>query len=136
MEKRYTVRLNSSDKIEELLQEVYDQQCRLINEIQNNIDKLTNSTNLGEEGTSMEDKAKYAKAMHDFVSDKDKAIKGKLEIAKFMGEVLKYKGDAEAALNDPTFSKASKMDLKSLKAGIRTTTDDDSGDKTTYNLKK
>ena len=43
--KRIKVRLNSVEKIEELLQEVYDQACRQINEIQNEINKLINSTN-------------------------------------------------------------------------------------------
>ena len=41
--KRYKVRLNSVEKIEELLQEIYDQSCRQITEIQNEINKLTNS---------------------------------------------------------------------------------------------
>ena len=38
--KRIKVRLSSVEKIEELLQEVYDQACRQINEIQNEINKL------------------------------------------------------------------------------------------------
>ena len=56
--KRYKVRLNSVEKIEELLQEIYDQSCRQINEIQNEINKLTNSTNLGSDDITMEEKAK------------------------------------------------------------------------------
>ena len=54
--KRIKVRLNSVEKIEELLQEVYDQACRQINEIQNEINKLINSTNLGSEDFSMDDR--------------------------------------------------------------------------------
>ena len=38
--KRIKVRLSSVEKIEELLQEVYDQACRQINEIQNEINRL------------------------------------------------------------------------------------------------
>ena len=37
---RYKVRLNSCEKIEELLQEIYDQACRQLNEIQNELNKL------------------------------------------------------------------------------------------------
>ena len=40
--KRYKVRLNSAEKIEELLQEIYDQACKQITEIQNEINKLVN----------------------------------------------------------------------------------------------
>jgi hypothetical protein len=68
--KRYKVRLNSNEKIEELLQEVYDLACRQINEIQNEISKLINSTNLGADDFTMDDKAKYFKAMHDLNQDK------------------------------------------------------------------
>ena len=71
-ERKYKVKLNSAEKIEELLQETYDQTCRQITEIQNEINKLTVSTNLAD--TSIEEKAKYAKAIHDYTGDKTKAI--------------------------------------------------------------
>jgi len=135
MEKRYSVKLNSIEKIEELLQEIYDQACRQLNEIQMEINKLQNSTNLGAEEVSFEDKAKYGKTMHDFMGDKNSAIKMKFEIAKFMGEIAKHNGDVDGAINDPAFGKATKLDLKSLKAGI-TKTLNDGDDSTTYTLKK
>ena len=68
--KRIKVRLNSVEKIEEVLQEVYDQACRQINEVQNEINKLINSTNLASDDFTMEDKAKYFKAIHDLTGDK------------------------------------------------------------------
>ena len=129
MEKKYKIRLNSTDKVEELLQEIYDQACRQLNEIQVEINKLTNSTNLAE--VDMDTKAKYSKAMHDFIGDKTKAISAKFEIAKFMGELIKHGGDADGALNDPNFSQKSKLDLKSLREALN------SGDDSTkkYDLK-
>lgn len=130
--KRYKVRLNSVEKIEELLQEVYDQACRQINEIQNEINKLVNSTNLGDENFTMEDKAKYFKAIHDLTGDKKSAIQTKLDIVKFMGEMTKRNGDANAVLNDKTFSKQrTSLDLSSIRNAIKN--DDDSN---TYNIKK
>jgi len=130
--KRYKVRLNSVEKIEELLQEVYDQACRQINEIQNEINKLVNSTNLGDENFTMEDKAKYFKAIHDLTGDKKSAIQTKLDIVKFMGEMAKRNGDANAVLNDKTFSKQrTSLDLSSIRNAIKN--DDDSN---TYNIKK
>lgn len=133
MEKKYKVKLNSIEKIEELLQEIYDQACRQLNEIQNEMNKLQNSTNLGQDGISIEDKAKYAKAIHDFMGDKERAIKSKFEIAKFMGELAKHNGDLGETLNDQGFVKATKLDLKALKAGI---SNDEDGGSTTYILKK
>ena len=73
-EKRYKVRLNSSDKLEELLQEIYDESCRLSTQIQNEIDKLQNNTNLGAEGVTIDEKAKYAKAINDFMVSKKKVV--------------------------------------------------------------
>jgi predicted YcjX-like family ATPase len=129
--KNYKVRLNSVEKIEELLQEIYDQACRQINEIQIEINKLTVSTNLGTDETTMDDKAKYAKAIHDYIGDKTKAIAAKFEIAKFMGELVKHNGDLKATANDSNFKKRTTLNLKE----IRDVLNEDDNDKTTYNLK-
>lgn len=127
---KYKVRLNSIEKIEELLQEVYDQACRQINEIQNEINKLVNSTNLGNEDFTMDDKAKYFKAIHDLTGDKKSAIQTKLDIVKFMGEMAKRNGDANAVLNDKNFTKQrTALNLSSLREAINS-------DETTYNIKK
>lgn len=129
--KRYKVRLNSTEKIEELLQEIYDQACRQLNEIQNEINKLISSSNLGIDGTTMDDKAKYAKAIHDFLGDKSKAISAKFEIAKFMGELIKHNGDANATINDKAFQKRTSLNIKQIKEII-----EEGGDSETYNLKQ
>lgn len=134
MEKRYKVRLNSIEKIEELLQEIYEESCRLINQIQVEIDKLQNNTNLGAEGISIDEKAKYAKAINDFVNAKKKTIDSKFEIAKFMGELVKHSGDINSTLNDPTFSKTTKLDLSSLRNAALS--EDNGTDYDSYNLKK
>lgn len=122
--KRYKVRINSSEKIEELLQEVYDQACKQIHEIQDEINKLTVSTNLASEDFTMDDKAKYSKAIHDYLGDKNKAIQSKFEIAKFMGEILKYNGDAKKAANDKDFAKKTSLNLNDIKAALKETDDD------------
>jgi hypothetical protein len=122
--KRYKVRVNSTEKIEELLQEIYDQACRQITEIQNEINKLTNSTNLGADDFTMDDKAKYSKAIHDYMGDKNKAIQSKFEIAKFMGELLKHNGDANAVLNDKNYTKKTSLNLNDLKAALKDVDDD------------
>lgn len=132
--KRYKVRLNSIEKIEELLQEIYDQACKQITEIQNEINKLVNSTNLGADGFSIDAKATYAKAIHDFMGDKAKAIAAKFEVAKFMGEILKHNGDANAAVNDKNFKKRTSLNLNEIKNML---SEDNGGDGSiTYDLKK
>lgn len=129
--KRYKVRLNSSEKIEELLQEVYDQACRQINEIQNEINKLINSTNLASEDFTMDDKAKYFKAIHDLTGDKKSAIQTKLDIVKFMGEMVKHSGDAKSVVNDKSFAKRTSLNLNDIRNALK-----DSDDSENYNIKK
>lgn len=97
-EKRMQIRLNSNEKIEQLLQEAYDLTCKQINVIQEEMNKLSNSCNLAE--VTIEEKTKYAKAMNDFIGSREKAISKKFEIAKLMAEIVKHNGDVNDALND------------------------------------
>ena len=96
--KRYKVKLNSAQKIEELLQELYDESDKNIVEIQNEMNKLANSVQLDQE--IVDAKAKYAKAMNDFITNKDKAIGRKLDIAKLMSEILKFNGNVKLAVTE------------------------------------
>lgn len=96
--KRYKIKLNSAQKIEELLQELYDESDKNIVEIQNEMNKLSNSVQLDQE--IVDAKAKYAKAMNDFITNKDKAIGRKLDIAKLMSEILKFNGNVKLAVTE------------------------------------
>ena len=125
-ERRYKVRLNSADKLEELLQEIYDQSCRHINEIQNEINRMA------DENFTMDDKAKYSKAIHDYLGDKRKAMDQKLEIAKLMNEVIKHNGDANSAIEDKNFVKKTSLNLNEIRAAMHET-DIKGGDVRTYN---
>lgn len=96
--KKYKLKLNSAEKIEDLLQELYEESDKNIVEIQNEMNKLSNSVQLNDE--IVDAKAKYAKAMNDYISNKDKAIGRKLEIAKLMSEILKYNGNIKKAVTE------------------------------------
>ena len=96
--KKYKLKLNSSQKIEELLQELYDEADKNIVEIQNEMNKLANSVQLDKE--IVDAKAKYAKAMNDFITNKDTAIGRKLDIAKLMSEILKFNGNVKMAVTE------------------------------------
>ena len=98
VKKRYKLRLNSLDKIEELLQELYNEADKNIVEIQNQMNKLSNSVALNDE--IMDSKTKYAKAMNDFITNKDKAIGRKLDIAKLMTEIHKFNGDVRKMVDN------------------------------------
>jgi hypothetical protein len=131
MAKNYVVKLNSLEKVEQLLQEIYDQAVKHLNEIQNEMNKLSNSTNLAD--ITLEEKTKYFKAVHDLIGDKNKAIGMKFDIAKFMGELLKHHGDIDKTLDDPTVGKNTKLDINALKQQINQIVSDEP---VTYNLKK
>ena len=122
MEKKVKIRLNSTEKVEELLQEIYDQACRQLNGVQNEINKLVTSTNMAE--ATIDSKAKYAKAMHDYHGDLNRALTTKVELVKFMGEIIKHNGDIEDTLNDQQFAKASRLDLDQLRQEIAGGDDD------------
>src|ERR1039458_3476931 len=98
MEKRFKVKLNSVEKVEAILQEVYDDSMRQLILIQNKINELEQSTSLVDEPLDM--KAKYAKAIHDYITDKEKAIGRKLEVSKLMSEILKQNGDVEKVMSE------------------------------------
>lgn len=98
IQKRYKLKLNSAQKIEELLQELYEEADKNIVEIQNEMNKLSMSVELNNE--IVDAKAKYAKAMNDYISNKDKAIGRKLEIAKLMSEILKFNGNIKQAVDE------------------------------------
>lgn len=96
--KQYKLKLDSKEKIEELLQEIYAEACKNIEEAQNEINKITHSTDLSTE--IIDGKAKYAKAINDFIATKDKAISRKFEIAKLMTEVIKFNGNIQQAFTE------------------------------------
>lgn len=90
------IKLNDANNLRDLLQESYNLADSQIIQAQQEIAKLDSSTNLAE--CCMDEKQKYAKAINDFLSIKDKAISKKLEISKMMSEVLKFNGNVNDAM--------------------------------------
>lgn len=107
VKKNYKLKPNSIEKIEELLQELYNESNKMVNEIQEQMNKLSFSADLNNQ--PMDAKAKYSKAMNDFLSNKEKAIGRKLDIAKLMSEILKFNGNMKAVIQE------SEMDWDSFK---------------------
>lgn len=116
MAKNFIVKINSVEKIEQLLQEIYDQSVKQYNEIQNEMNKLSNSCNLAD--VTIEEKTKYSKAIHDLFGDKEKVLKMKFEVSKLMSEFVKHGGSVEDTLNDSNVAKNSKLDINAWKQQI------------------
>ena len=95
--KKYSIKLNSNDKIEQLLQETYDQACQEHRAIQDEINKLSSSTVFKD--LDIDGKEKYGKIMSNFFTLQQKAIAQKFDIAKLMAEVVKHGGDVKGAID-------------------------------------
>ena len=70
--KKYKVKLNNVDKIEELLQENYDLACQQHTLIQNEINKIMNTTIVN--NLDIDGKEKYGKIMKEYFTLQQKAI--------------------------------------------------------------
>ena len=79
----------------------------------------------------MDDKAKYFKALNDLLTNKKNAIQTKLDIAKFMGEIVKKGGDINSVVNEKNAQKRTSLDLKNLRTILAEENDSDN-----YTLKK
>lgn len=113
MIKKLKIDLNNSQNIKDLLQEAYLLSDEQIIQAQNEINKLSVATQLAEE--PMDAKAKYAKAINDYLGMKDKAIAKKIDIAKILTEIYHHNGDVKGALEDSSTMANMTFDLKNIK---------------------
>lgn len=122
--KKYKVKLNSVEKIEQLLQETYDIATQTHKSLQDEINKIANTTVVND--LDIDGKEKYAKIMANYYSLMQKANTQKQDIAKLMAEVMKHNGDVKGALNDvsrmPTTLDLDK--LRKLATDVSTTTNE------------
>ncbi len=110
---KFKIKINDIDNIRDLLQETYRLADEQIIQSQNEINKLANSTKLQDE--IMDAKSKYAKAINDYLSMKDKAISKKIEIAKLLTEIYKHNGSVNDTLNDTSAMKGMSFDFSKIR---------------------
>lgn len=110
---KFKIKINDINNVRDLLQEAYRLADEQIIQAQNEINKLSNSTKLQEE--IMDGKSKYAKAINDYLSLKDKAISKKIEIAKLLTEIYKHNGNVEETLNDSSALKGTTIDFSKIR---------------------
>ena len=111
-DRKYKVKLNNVDKIEELLQENYDLACQQQTIIQQEINKIMNTTAVN--NLDIDGKEKYGKIMKEYFTLQQKAITIKMDVAKLMSEIIKHHGDLNKALNDDNMKKSS-LDISKLR---------------------
>lgn len=110
------INLNDAESIRQLAQEIYLLSETQLTQAQNEINKLANATQLQDE--PMDSKAKYAKAINDFMSIKDKAISMKLQVAKLLAEVMAHKGNVNDTMNDIQAG-SGMIDFKKIKEMVK-----------------
>jgi hypothetical protein len=131
---KFKIELYNSENIRNLLQETYMLADEQLIQAQNEINKLANATRLQDE--VMESKAKYAKAMNDYMGVKDKAISKKMEIAKLLSELLNsYKNNSQG-ITDASGGVKQTFDLTKIKEMVKNMHDDSEKTKTIELTKK
>lgn len=109
---KFKIELNNANNVRDLLQETYRLADQQLVQAQDEMNKLANATRLQEE--VMDSKQKYSKAMNDYLTIKDKAIRTKLDIAKLMTDIMNHNGDVKEAVEQGGASNAT-FDLKKIK---------------------
>lgn len=104
LEKKYSVKLNNIDKIEQLLQETYNLSCQQYFSLQNEINKIANTTVVND--LDIDGKEKYGKIMKEYIALQQKAINQKMDIAKLMTEVIKHNGNIKETFEDENAKKS------------------------------
>jgi hypothetical protein len=131
--KKYTVKVNNIDKVEQLLQETYNLACQQYTQIQDEINKVANTTKLKE--LDIDGKEKYGKVMSNYISLQQKSINQKFDIAKLMAEIIKHNGDINGAL-DASKNVPTSLDINKLRALAKEAQSQGDGETQTYITKK
>lgn len=120
--KKFIVKINNNDKIEQLLQETYNLACQQYTQIQSEINKIAINTKINE--LDIDGKEKYGKIMNNYIALQQKSINQKFDIAKLMSEIVKYNGDVKGAL-DATKVAPTTLDLNKLRNLVKNASQDE-----------
>lgn len=109
--KKQEVKINDNESLEGLMQETYNDACLQINDAQKTINELTTAAT----PQDVDDHTKIAKEKAGLLKVKDSAIRIKLEVAKLQSDIIKNRGNVDAALQERTDGKATIDDFKSIR---------------------
>jgi ADP-dependent phosphofructokinase/glucokinase len=92
--KKQKIKVNDTEALEGLLQEVYNEACGNINSAQKEITRLSEAT----EPEDVDDHTKIAKSKEGLLKIKDSSLKIKLEVAKMQNDSIKQNGNVEGTV--------------------------------------
>ena len=107
------IEVNNVQNIQALLQEAYFLADEQIIQVQNEINKMANATQLQEE--SIEGKGKYGKIINDYLAIKDKAIAKKIDIAKVMTDTYHHAASSSDGLEGSSVAKGMTLNLDDIR---------------------
>lgn len=107
------IEVNNVQNIQALLQEAYFLADEQIIQVQNEINKMANATQLQEE--SIEGKGKYGKIINDYLSIKDKAIAKKIDIAKVMTDIYHHAASSTEGMEGSNVAKGMALNLEDIR---------------------
>jgi hypothetical protein len=109
--KKQDVKVNNTESLEGLMQETYNDACLQITDAQKVINELTT----GVTPQDVDDHTKVAKEKAGLLKVKESGIRIKLEIAKLQSDIIKNRGDVDAAVSERSNGSASISDFKSIR---------------------
>jgi hypothetical protein len=109
--RKQDVKVNNTESLEGIMQEVYNDACLNINEAQRTINELTT----GATPDDVDDLTKIAKEKGNLLKVKDSAIRLKLDVAKLQSDIIKNNGNAESAIQERSNGTATLNDFKSIR---------------------
>ena len=115
--KKHDVKVNSTESLEGLMQETYNDACLQISDAQSTINELSSSVPQTE--LDVDDLTKIAKEKAGLLKVKESGIRIKLEIAKLQSDLIKNRGDVDATLSERSTGSASLNDFKSIREMLK-----------------
>ena len=109
--KKQDVKVNNTESLEGLMQETYNDACLQITDAQRVINELTT----GVTPLDVDDHTKVAKEKAGLLKVKESGIRIKLETAKLQIDIIKNRGDVDAAVSERSNGSASISDFKSIR---------------------
>jgi len=113
--KKQDVKVNDTESLEGLMQETYNDACLQISDAQRTINELAASATPND----VDDLTKIAKEKGGLLKIKDSAIRIKLELAKLQSDIIKNRGDVDAAVSERSHGSASLDDFKSIREMLK-----------------
>lgn len=128
MNHKLKIDLNDVQNLRDLLQEAYSLASEQIIQVQNEINKMANATQLEQE--TIDGKARYGKIINDYLGIKDKAISKKIDIAKILADIHNHNGDAKEAMENGENMKNMDFNFDDIKKMIDESYEEKDKDKT------